>query len=58
MLVLHVRLRCGPLSITTPMSVLANEFDVRSARAIEFGSCQSNFVTQEAMNGCKKLKIH
>ena len=28
--VLHVRLRCGSLSITTPVSLLANEFDVRS----------------------------
>ena len=29
-LVLHVQLRCGSLSITIPMSHLANEFDVRS----------------------------
>ena len=29
-LVLHVRLRYGSLSITTPVSHLANEFDVRS----------------------------
>ena len=29
-LVLHVRLRCGLLSITTPVSHLAKEFDVRS----------------------------
>ena len=28
--VLHVRLRCGSLSFTTPVSLLANEFDVRS----------------------------
>ena len=28
-LVLHVRLRCGSLSITTPVSLLANEFDVQ-----------------------------
>ena len=27
-LVLHVQLRCGSLSITTPVSHLANEFDV------------------------------
>ena len=27
-LVLHVRLRCGSLSITTPVSLLANEFAV------------------------------
>ena len=30
MLVLHVRHRRGSLSITTPVSFLANEFDVRS----------------------------
>ena len=29
-LVSHVRLRCGSLSITTPVSRLANEFDDRS----------------------------
>ena len=29
-LLLHMRLRCGWLSITTPVSHLANEFDVRS----------------------------
>ena len=29
-LVLHVRRRCGLLSITTPVSLLANEFDVQS----------------------------
>ena len=27
-LVLHIRLRCGSLSITTPVSLLANELDV------------------------------
>ena len=29
-LLLHMQLRCGSLSITTPVSHLANEFDVRS----------------------------
>ena len=29
-LALHVWLRCGSLSITTPVSLLANEFDVQS----------------------------
>ena len=29
-LILHVQLRCGSLSITTPVSHLANEFGVRS----------------------------
>ena len=27
---LHMRLRCGSLSITTPISLLANEFNVQS----------------------------
>ena len=40
-LVLHVRIRCGSLSITTPVSLPANEFD---ARANELGSCQSYFM--------------
>ena len=29
-LVLHMRLGCGSLSVTTPVSLLGNEFDVRS----------------------------
>ena len=29
-LVFHVRLRCGSLSVTTPVSYLVNEFDVPS----------------------------
>ena len=29
-LVLHVQLRCGSLSVTTPVSHLAKDFDVRS----------------------------
>ena len=29
-LVLHVRLRCGSVTITTPVSLLANELNVRS----------------------------
>ena len=29
-LVLHVQLSCGLLSVTTPVSLLANEFDVHS----------------------------
>ena len=41
-LLLHVRLRSGSLSITTPVSLLANEYDVWSiiARTSELGSCQ------------------
>ena len=51
-----VRLRCGSLSITTPVSHQANEFDILSELhgqvSIRF------FVVHEAMNGCKILKIH
>ena len=55
-LVLHVRLRCGSLSITTPLSRLANDFIVRSEL---HGQVSLAFVNQicvvhEAMNGCKK----
>ena len=44
-LVLHVPIRCGSLSITTSVSLLAMELDVRSelhSHAGELGSCQSN----------------
>ena len=59
-LVLHVHLRCGSLSITTLLSLLANEFDVRS---VLHGQCSLAAVNQfcvvhEAMNGCKNVKIH
>ena len=40
-LVLHVQLGCGSLSITTPVTVLANEFVARVSE-LELGSCQSN----------------
>ena len=35
---MHMRLKCGSLSITTPVSLLVNDFDVRES---ELGSCQS-----------------
>ena len=59
-LVLHVQLRCGSLSITTPVSLLANEFDVRSVLQGQVSLAVVNqiCVFQEAMNGCKNLKIH
>ena len=40
-LVLHVRLRCSSLSITTPVSLLANEFDVRSVLHGQLNLCNS-----------------
>ena len=34
-LALHMRLRCGSLSITIQVSLPANEFDVRSVRHVQ-----------------------
>ena len=58
--VLQVRLRCGSLSITTPVSLLADEFDVRSAlrRQVNLAAVNQICVIHEAMNGFKNLKIH
>ena len=61
--VLHVRLRCGSLSIITPVSLLANEFDVRRVLHGQASLAAVNQidVIHEAMNDCKKkknLKIH
>ena len=57
-LVLHVRIRCGSLSITTPVSLLANEFDVRSVLhgQVSLAAVNQIYVIHEAMNGCKKSK--
>ena len=59
-LALHVRLGCGLLSITTPVSHLANEFDVRSILhgQVSLAAVNQIRVVHEAMNGCKNLKIH
>ena len=56
----HVQLRCVSLSITTPVSLLANEFDVRSALhgQVSLETVNQMCVVHEAMNGCKILKIH
>ena len=58
-LVLYVRLRCGSLSITTPVSLLANKLDVRSALHGQVGlaAVDQICVIHEAMNGCKNLKM-
>ena len=60
MLVLHVRLRCGSLSITTLVSLLANELDVRSVLhwQVSLAAVNQIYVIREAMNDCKNLKIH
>ena len=59
-LVLHVRNRCGSLSITTQVSLLTNEFDVRSVlhEQVSLAIVNQMYVVREAMNGCKNLKIH
>ena len=59
-LVLHVQLRCGSLSITTPVSPLGNEFDVQSVLhgQVSLAAVNQICVIHEAMNGCKNLKIH
>ena len=54
-LVLHVRLGCGLLSITTPGSLLANEIDVPSEL---HGQVSLAAIIHEAMNSFKNLKIH
>ena len=54
-LVLHVRIRCGSLSFTTPVSLLANEFDVRSVLhgQVSLAAVNQIYIFHEAMNGCK-----
>ena len=59
-LALHVQLRCGSLTITTPVSLLANELNVRSVlhRHVSVAALNQIYVNHEAMNGCKMLTIH
>ena len=58
-LVLQVQLGCGSLSITTPASLLANEFVVRSVlhRQVSWSAINQICVVPEAMKGCTNLKI-
>ena len=55
---MHVRLWCGSLSITTPVSLLANELNVRSVLhgQVSLAAVSQSCVIHEAMNGCKKSK--
>ena len=48
---------CGSLSITTPLPLLANEFDVRTVLhgQLSFAAVSQMYVFHEAMNGCKNL---
>ena len=52
--------RCGLVSITSPVSLLANEFDVRSVLHLRVSLAAVNqiYVFHRAINGCKNLKIH
>ena len=52
-LVLHVRLGCGSLSVTTPVSRLANEFVVQSVLhgKVSLAAVNQICAINEAMNG-------
>ena len=56
-LVLHMRLGCCLLSITTHMSLLANEFDVRNVLhgQVSLAVVNQIRVIHEAMNGCNNF---
>ena len=57
-LVLHVRIRCGSPSIITPVSLLANECDIRSVfhGHVSLAAVNHMYVLYEVMN--KNLEIH
>ena len=54
-LVLHLRIGCCSLLITTTVSLLENEFEVPKhiARASELAAVNHISVIREVMNGCK-----
>ena len=58
-LALLMQLRCGSLSITTSVSLLANELDVRSVLHGQVGLAAANHicVIHEAMNGSKTQRL-
>ena len=55
-LVLHMRLRCGSPSITAPVSLLVNEFDVQSVlhRQMSLAAVNQFCVIHKSMNSFKK----
>ena len=59
-LVSYVRIGCGSLSITTPVSLLANEFyaGIVLHGHVSLAAVNQICVLREAMNGCKNLKVH
>ena len=58
-LVLHVRIRCGSLSITTRVFLLMSEFDFRTALQglVSLAAVNDIYVFHEVINGCRNLKI-
>ena len=56
-LVLHMHLGCGSLSITIPMSLLANEFDIQSELhgQVSLTAVNQICVFHEVMSYCKYL---
>ena len=56
----RVRLGCASLSFTTPVSLLANEFDVRSVLhgQVSLAAVNQIRVIHDAINGCKNLMIY
>ena len=56
----QVQFGCGSLSITTPVSLLANKLDVRSILHghVSLADANNSCVIHETMNGCKNLMIH
>ena len=57
---MQVRLRCGSLSITTPVSLLVNEFDVQGVLHVQVSLAAVNqfCLIHEAMDGCTNLKMN
>ena len=47
-------------SITTPLSLLSNKFDLRSVLhgQVSLAAVNQIYVIHKALNGCKILKIH
>ena len=57
---MHVKIRCGSMSNTAPVSLLANEIDLRSVshRQVSLTAVNHIYVFHVGMNSCKNLKIY
>ena len=55
-----VRLGCGSLSITTPVSLLANKLNVRSVLhgQVSLAAVSHICIMHGTMKGCKNLKVY